>query len=215
MRRIAMAALAVLALTACQAHAETVLRTRPAPAPTVVADPAPVEAPRWHQTGIYGVVMGGYDVVRLESGGLDINSDNLAAGGALGFRYRVPSTNIVLGGELDYLFTNVNAEKTINGLSITASPRHLVTARGVAGYALGPALFYVTGGLAYQDLELSAAGLGSMTEWQRGLAGGAGIHLELTQTIGIRLEGMRYQFDKNDIETVQDMLRLGAVIKLN
>ena len=210
MRRILLATFA--ALFATLAHAEGINRAPRIAAPAE-AQQAPA-APSWHQTGFYGAVQGAYDVARLEAGGFDANDGNLAAGGAVGFKYRMPG-NLVLGAEADFMFTNVKAERTINGLTIMASPRHVATARAVAGYAMGPALFYVTGGAAWQNLEIEAVGLGSETEWQRGLAYGGGIALELTSTLGIRGELLRYDFSRDGVDTTQDMFRVGAVIKLN
>lgn len=117
--------------------------------------------------------------------------------------YNTQSGNLVFGLEGDLQATDFAAsgEETLDG--ITTSSALGVDWYGTtnlrAGYAAGPALFYVKGGLAYGDLNGTttatdgdySATIVSSDELALGYAVGAGVEYAVTDKISLKAE---YQF---------------------
>jgi outer membrane immunogenic protein len=179
----------------------------------------------WNRTGFYLGAVGGYSTLVLEAEGLDLANGKLMLGGVAGFNARV-SPQLVLGVEGDWIFTDVSASTTVEGITVTTSSRHLISLRARAGVPVGPALLYLTAGPAWQQAKLSATdgvALVSDREWQLGAVGGGGIELELTRSLAVRLEALHYIFPRDGApleeflrsDNQQTTARAGVIFKLN
>lgn len=180
--------------------------------------------PEWNRTGFYVGAVAGYSTLVLEAEGIDLANGKLMVAPLIGFNARV-SPQLVLGVEGDWVFTDVGASSTVDGITVTTSSRHLISLRARAGMPVGPALLYVTAGPAWQHSKLTLAGEGSVTDstWQLGGVAGGGIELELTRSLAVRLEALHYIFPRDGApledflrsDNQQTTARAGLVFKLN
>ena len=113
----------------------------------------------------------------------DVSSKGVLGGGQFGYNWQA-STNAVLGFEADIQGSNIKGNGNcivtcgagvVTVLSLSAFPvvfssdnvSHDIdwfgTVRGRLGYAAGPSLFYVTGGLAYGDVKRTGNVVGITT----------------------------------------------------
>lgn len=182
-------------------------------------------SPEWNRTGFYVGAVAGYSTLVLEAEGIDLANGKLMLAPLVGFNVRV-SPQLVMGLEADWVFTDVGASSSIEGITVTTSSRHVISVRGRAGVPVGPALLYLTAGPAWQKTKIGATdGVESLSdsEWQLGLAGGGGIELELTRSLAVRAEALHYIWRDKDApfadvlnsENQMTTARLGLVFKLN
>ena len=113
--------------------------------------------------------------------GSDLNGVH---GGIFG-GYNFQSGNIVFGIDNDFSFTS---SETVFAPGVSADLRTLSSVRGRVGYAFDRVLPYVTGGLAYGNVRLSSAGLGSDSQFQLGWTAGAGVETALTDYVSARVQ---------------------------
>jgi outer membrane immunogenic protein len=110
----------------------------------------------------------------------------------------------VLGAVADWTFVGAAAEDRYNSASLDMP--NLGTIRARAGYTLGDTLFYVTGGYAQAELELSMDNdpsiVGSDTGWTSGWTLGGGVDVDLSEAVSlgveylyVDLEDMTYDVD--------------------
>jgi outer membrane immunogenic protein len=115
----------------------------------------------------------------------DVSSRGVIGGGQFGYNWQT-STNIVLGVEADIQASDITGRSgciVTCGTGVVTAPvgilpafpvvftddtvRHRIdwfgTVRGRLGYSTGPSLFYVTGGLAYGDVQRSGRVVGTTT----------------------------------------------------
>jgi OOP family OmpA-OmpF porin len=114
-------------------------------------------------------VLGGNAAVAGSTVNLSGTHDgSIAGGGQIGYQWQLPN-NWVIGGEVDFkgdaenpavttlLLTNpVNQGNFIAGDSFKASTSWNGSARARLGYAWGPVLPYITGGVAFADVTLQS-----------------------------------------------------------
>ncbi len=177
--------------------------------------PPPVPAPVFSWTGFYAGFSRGYGGgfsnadVTLAGPGLFVatNTGNRASGftvgGQLGYNYQFG--NLVLGLETDMQWSDIKASHQATTVASAASGytyadiRHGInwfgTTRGRLGYAFGRVMPYVTGGVAYGEVEArgvqAAAGAlisGARTETTVGWAAGAGAEVAVTDNVTARAE---------------------------
>ncbi len=130
-------------------------------------------------------------------------ASGFVVGGQLGYNYQFG--NLVLGLETDMQWSNIRASHQATTIASLAAGYtyadfgHAMnwfgTTRGRLGYALGVVMPYVTGGVAYGEIEArgvqAAAGAlssGAKTETTVGWAAGAGADVALTQNLSARAE---------------------------
>jgi outer membrane immunogenic protein len=135
-------------------------------------------------------------------------------GGQIGYNWQASGSHWVLGLEAD--FSGVPNNKgshtgtgvLANGLD-TFSISHssgfdwLATVRGRLGYAFGPSLIYVTGGVAVADLNVSSSysdtlggtGAGSVSETKAGWTVGGGWEYALSRNWSVKAEYLYVHFD--------------------
>lgn len=208
--RAALAALmtcaAALVVLAVVARADTPPRTIAAVAPQ-----------------FYVVALAGMNSADLETAGIDFGSNQLMGGAAVGFNLAMPGQGVVLGIEGDFLLTDIEAGISPTLVSISASTNYLASVRGRLGLPAGPALLYVTGGVAFTDHEFKAPGVSLDKDLVGGVIG-AGIEAELGRTLFVRIEGLHYLFPDQDVslggtvfdsQNQQTTVRIGIGIKLN
>jgi outer membrane immunogenic protein len=105
--------------------------------------------------------------------------DGLIGGGQIGYNWQ--AGNIVYGLETDFQGSTMEDNKTCFGcgapaasLNFNAKLQWLGTVRGRLGYAVGPSLFYATGGFAYGNVK-TAINEVSFSDTRTGWTVGGGI----------------------------------------
>jgi len=99
---------------------------------------------------------GGEGFTSDEDGPADSSEDTGAIAAQAGYNHQIGG--LVIGGEIDYSFTDFNEVARFDGgegAELRTKINHLGTVRGRVGYAMDKVLFFVTGGLAVADLENS------------------------------------------------------------
>ncbi|WP_299587390.1 outer membrane beta-barrel protein [uncultured Tateyamaria sp.] len=145
-----------------------------APVPTAPPPPAPPPALGGDWTGAYGGVQLGYGDVN-GSGAAD--GDDVLGGVHLGYNYDFGT--FVLGGELDYDFADID----LNGAASVDSVARL---KLKAGYDFGPALGYVTAGVADVDTSIGS---------ESGEFYGIGVAYQITDRYVVGAELLEHSFD--------------------
>lgn len=160
----------------------------PAPAPPIVAAPAPA-GNEW--SGFYGGL-------QLEYGDSDANTtagaDVAEGDGALyglfgGYRYDLGS--VVVGGELDLNLADIDLN---NPAGVTIGSLDAVHRLGAeVGYDAGPALLYGTAGITQASATLGGADL-----QDNGYFYGAGVDYMVSDQIILGAEVLQHEFDNFD-----------------
>jgi outer membrane immunogenic protein len=159
LRRIALASVSILALTPAASAADL-----------YVTGPAGYKDgwyPSW--AGFYVGVNGGYGWSPHNDQLRDFNSNTFPGlspedafgGGQIG--YNVQLGKIVLGYEADIQDSGIGDKKKLNGVVYQSDLDWFGTARGRIGHSMGPALAYLTGGLAYGEMNNRADYFGTST----------------------------------------------------
>lgn len=151
-------------------------------APPIAAAPAPTDGD-WG--GFYAGAQLGYGNVTSNGAGLDGNN----AIGGLHAGYRADLGRAVLGGELDYNIANIELGNSLPDTSLDSVARLKL----MAGYDLGRALIYVTGGAAYAEATVLGSGLSG-----DGYFAGVGMDYKLTETVNLGAELLGHRFDDFD-----------------
>jgi len=172
-------------------------------------------------TGFYGGVTAGYSAATIQADDFDFGGNGLLGGGYVGFNYRLPG--LVIGVEGDWMLTDIKAETDNALFTFTAKTNSLASVRARAGLPMGPVLVYGTGGIAWTDAEVVVPG-GNDDKMLMGWVAGAGVEIELTRTVHIRLEGLHYGFDEEtftagggsgDVGLDQTVVRAGLGFRLD
>jgi outer membrane immunogenic protein len=132
------------------------------------------------------------------------------------------SGSFVYGLETDFGLSTINTKESESGPGFSYVEQEklneLGTVRGRVGWAVDRALFYVTGGLAYGEVDHSATGTGgddiydfSASGWQAGWAVGAGADYAVTNNVSIRFEALYVDLGtKNIVDAEGDHASLGT-----
>jgi high affinity Mn2+ porin len=125
-----------------------------------------------------------------------------------GYNYR-SSSGILVGVEADISFPNYfTSNKIVSSLTTANSAvveawDHVGTARGRLGYAAGPSLFYLTGGLAWASERFTntpaAGGEEKLLNTRLGWAAGAGLEYGFAPDWSVKLEYLYSRFDNADV----------------
>jgi outer membrane immunogenic protein len=167
MKKLLLASVGVVALGIASASAADMPRREamPTKAPAYVSQ-------MYNWTGPYVGINGGYGFSGSNG------SDGWLLGGTLGYNFQSGGP-LVWGLEGDLAWTNIDGS---NALSQTSN-NWLSTVRGRLGYAMGPTgtvMPYVTGGVAFGDIENSVTGFGSARDTKAGWTPGGGIEAALS-----------------------------------
>jgi len=152
---------------------------------------SPLVNPGVNWTGFYLGAMGGYgwsDQVRASVGGVNVSasSNDLKGGfggGTLGYNWQIGQT--VFGLETDAAWSDMKFSETDFGVTVADKIQSFGSVTGRIGYAASAALFYVKGGYAWADNQISASALGATF---------AESHVHSGWTIG---GGLEYMFVPN------------------
>jgi outer membrane immunogenic protein len=168
--------------------------------------PAYVAVDIW--SGFYAGVNGG--------GGESADSGLLSpsgafGGGQIGYNWQGVlglGPQWVLGIEADIQGSGISDNGVIGNTSVESSLNWFGTVRGRAGYAMGPALFYFTGGFAFGEVESKGGFLGhghgfgvpfGVTETQTGYVLGGGIEYKFSPAWSIKGEYQFISLDASDL----------------
>ncbi|MDB5643654.1 MAG: hypothetical protein JWN07_2971 [Hyphomicrobiales bacterium] len=178
----------------------------PARGPIMASAPA-LMAQDW--SGFYAGVHVGYGRGSHDTELLDYDHKSRGALGGVQVGYNVQFNQIVLGVEGDVSFSGIKANDhitfAVGPASSVTDLKHRVdyfaTARARVGYAIGDALPYVTGGLAYLHNKSSATAVnagfgapfdgtfsGSDTGSHFGWVAGAGVEYAFTRNLSAKIE---------------------------
>jgi outer membrane immunogenic protein len=168
MRRILLATIGLLGLAATQAMAADLPRSMP---PTR----APVFAPAYSWTGFYLGIQGGggFGHSDWSAFGTDTEVSGGLIGGTAGYNWQTGPW--VFGLEADIAWSGIKGDFTVLGVPFETKNTWLGTGRGRLGWAYDRWMPYVTGGVAFGEVEATIGGIGSTSETNVGWTVGAGI----------------------------------------
>ena len=170
MKRTLAAAISLLALAAAApASAADLPRAMPYKAP------AYVNAYNW--TGFYLGINGGGAWGNSDWNGLGVSNNPSGAmiGGTAGYNWQGIGSPWVFGIEADIDWTNIHDSISCFGLVCETKNGWLGTARGRIGYAWDRFMPYVTGGVAFGDIQANRAPFAGNSDTNIGWTVGAGI----------------------------------------
>ncbi len=183
--------------------------------PMYTKAPPPAPAPMFSWTGFYvGLNAGGKWVTNTDNtvtaGGTVFtlngqDDSSWIAGGQVGYNWQMPGSNWVFGIEGDIDAQDFNRTRTlaapigpfVAGDFFTLKSDWQASLRGRIGYAWDRTLFYVTGGVAWTQLNgtVGLVGIGTFSEDTTITGGtiGGGFEYAFTNNISLGVEG-RYSF---------------------
>lgn len=162
-------------------------------------------------SGLYAGVGVGYTSAALQAqGGPDWATDGAAVSILAGFGHVMQPNGLYLGFEIDGSLRDVKWSANDAGAAATASNRWIGTGRIRVGQALGPVLFYGTGGVAITDQVVKVAGLGEASDLRVGWVAGLGIEAAFTRTMTLRLEGLHHDFSQKAVTIGGISERIGS-----
>ena len=165
------------------------------PAPSLKDAPqAYIPAIGW--TGFYIGINGGgifSDQFDFKVDGIKTSADvdnTWLLGAHLGYNWQTGG-NVVFGVEGDWDFVGGDRDVKIGGLTASQDDNWLATIRGRLGYAMGPALLYATGGVAFLNSDDMAPFDDTVTGW----VVGGGVDYKIRPNMSFGVEGLYYAFD--------------------
>ncbi|WP_445503980.1 outer membrane protein [Microvirga sp. G4-2] len=190
MKKILLASVALLGLTAAASAAD--LPSRRAPAPIVAAVPV------FTWTGFYvgvnaGVGFNDNDEDEIVFGGTTIIGDSdddasFIGGAQIGYNYQIGSFVVGVEGDIQYADFGSTTYDFGGGDVVTVdSEDWFGTVRARAGVAFGQALIYATGGFAFAD---------DRTGWTVG----GGLEYAFTNNLSAKIEGLYVNLEDDDFE---------------
>lgn len=160
--------------------------------------------------GLYvGATVGYSSSVLKTEGPIDWGKSG-ALGGVLAGYGTTMQGGLYLGVEFDGVLKDIKWSATDGGTTVSAANKWVGTGRVRVGQTLGPALMYLTGGVALMDQTVKVSGLGEASDLRWGWVGGAGIEVAATRTMALRLEGLHYDFSDKAFNVGGISERLGA-----
>ena len=163
-----------------------------------------VEVP-WGWTGFYGGVTAGYGSgvsrnyvspnANAPHGWAENDPSGVLLGGTIGYNYQF-APNWVMGAEADISWSGMEGQQHLyiyDGHDWSGGWDGLATIRGRIGYAVGPTLFYGTGGLAMVHANETIVGNDADESnfyqgWKTGYVVGAGVEHAFTPRLSGKIE---------------------------
>ncbi|MBV1703891.1 MAG: porin family protein [Hyphomicrobiales bacterium] len=179
--------------------------------------PAPVAAPfTW--TGFYVGGQAGWigeqtsgpftNVAGTVFGPYSINKSDGLIGGFVGYNQQFGSGLVVgLEGDFNGVIGGRGTQNLATGYTIGAKETYLGDVRARLGYGMGPALFYLAGGLAYGDVNTTYAFTGaapflSHTTTRAGWTLGGGVDYAINNSWFVRAEYRYTDLGRNSFSNV-------------
>ena len=181
------------------------------PPPRYERDYEPVREAALDWQGFYAGVNGGYawgndHAATLSGPGGGVTFGNLAPDGWFGggqFGYNAQFNQLVLGVEADLQGGDISdSTRGFGPTTANVDINWFSTVRGRIGYATGPALLYVTGGLAFADVDYNVTAPGvtlSKSDIKTGYVLGGGVEWAFDPNWSVKTE---YLFVDLGSETV-------------
>jgi outer membrane immunogenic protein len=151
--------------------------------------------PIW--TGVYLGLHAGGGWGRIGGSDVDVSISPRGALGGVHAGYNFQSGNLVFGAEGDFSAANLDGARTDGLERVDVSTSYLASLRGRLGFTTGPALLYVTGGVAFTNWKLRATdGVDTFSASGRdtGWVVGGGAEFMFASNWSARLEGLHYRF---------------------
>ncbi len=143
----------------------------------------PIVAPVFTWTGPYVGISGGYGWG--DSRGFDV--DGALLGVTAGYNWQM--NQVVFGIEGDISWSDISGSGPCGaGTRCTVDNNWLGTVRGRLGWAAGQFMPYVTGGLAFGDIEVRRTGFGRTEGTEVGWTLGAGVEAALWGPVSAKIE---------------------------
>jgi outer membrane immunogenic protein len=139
-----------------------------------------------------------------------IDMEGFVAGGHAGYNWQVQEIVFGVEGDVDYSDVDGSAPCPSPAFTCSFDTDFLASVRARAGLSLGPALLYVTGGVAFTDLEFKAVGPAPTARRDSSHVGyvfGGGMEWMVAHGWSARLEGLYYGFG-DDTTTVGGIIPL-------
>jgi outer membrane immunogenic protein len=118
-------------------------------------------------------------------------------GGTMGYDHQLAS-GWVIGVETDFALADIKLTDNYFDAAVTSRINYLGTVRPRVGHAWGGTLIYLTGGLAYGQMEFTVNHWGvppgslvfqaSQAQWHLGYAVGTGVELKLFNNVSLKAE---------------------------
>jgi outer membrane immunogenic protein len=150
--------------------------------------PAPPIAPLFTWTGFYGGANVGYGFGKFTPGTLNLDSARGFLGGLqVGYNYQF--NQVVAGLEADWQLSGI--KDSAGG--VDAKINNFGTVRARVGFAADRFMPYITGGYAFANTNVKAAGV-SDSNFHNGWVIGAGVEYAWTDNITTKFEGLYADF---------------------
>jgi outer membrane immunogenic protein len=196
MRRFAMLLLSAVAFAGLTAEVEAKKRVVTKAQPiTKAPPPAPSGT-----TGFYVGINGGYGWNRATFASTAAETSINLSSGMIGptFGYNAQSGSLVYGIEtdIDYVWGKNTSWSAAPCFGCDVRLSYFGTLRGRLGYAVGEALPYFTGGLAYGGVKVGPVGGAKDTDTQAGWTVGGGVEYALTATWSLKAEYLYFDLGR-------------------
>lgn len=168
---------------------------------------APMVSPVYNWTGGYIGVNGGGGWGDV--GGIDTSGGFV--GGTLGYNWQQGQT--VFGLETDIAWSGLDGSINVLGIPVTAGNDWFGTARGRLGVAVDRSLWFVAGGLAYGNVNISSP-LGGVDTTNAGWTLGGGVEVALNGPWTAKVEYLHIDLGSVDflggsVDSTNDLVRAG------
>lgn len=143
-----------------------------------------------YRPGPYAGIELGASSEQLSQSSLDLSKQGVQAGGVAGWTFR--TADLVLGFEGAFGWNGVTGKWGDGTATIKSDGSWRAGLRARAGVPFGPALIFVTTGPTFQHLSTSVETVGgslSDSKLLYGIAAGAGVDLQITSTLALRISG--------------------------
>lgn len=177
MKRVLLSGVAIAALAGSASAADIPRRVE-----QVRAAPVAYVAPAYNWTGLYAGINGGggwgWGSLSGPPATGDFDVSGGLVGGTLGYNWQM--NQVVFGVETDLDWSNIKGSTGCGtGITCRVSNDWLGTARGRIGFAVDRFMPYVTGGLAFGDVNASATGFRGASDTRTGWTLGGGVEFAL------------------------------------
>ncbi len=198
MKRVVLAGIGVISMLALTAAANAADLPRrqamPTKAPAYVA---------YNWSGLYLGINGGWGFGTSNFRGIpgtgNFDIDGGMVGGTLGYNWQFGQT--VVGLETDLDWSNINGTAACGAFNCRTRNNYFGTARGRIGYAFDRFLPYVTGGLAYGDIQANTTTFPGASATRAGWTVGAGAEFAITGPLTAKVEYLYADLGRFDCST--------------
>lgn len=143
-----------------------------------------------YRPGPYAGIELGASSEQLSQDSFDLSKQGVQAGGVAGWTFR--TADLVLGFEGAFGWNGVTGKWGDGSATVKSDGSWRAGLRARAGVPFGPALMFVTAGPTFQHLSTSVVTDGSSFSDSKllyGIAAGAGVDLQITHTLALRISG--------------------------